>query len=52
MARAVRSGGWRCLKFFFRRLRLPRIGLCKETRKMHKLLGGPFERQFCNCTYD
>lgn len=31
---------------------LARIGLCKETEKMHKALGFPGEGQTCNCTYE
>ena len=29
-----------------------RLGLCKETVKMHRLLGIPGEKQSCNCSYD
>ena len=29
-----------------------RIGLCKETEKMHQILGFPGPKQFCNCTYE
>ncbi len=34
------------------RLRHIRIGLCKETEKMHKALNLPGAKQYCNCTYD
>jgi spore photoproduct lyase len=37
---------------FIRHLSSLRIGLCKETRKMHESLGVPLKNQACNCSYD
>jgi len=39
-------------EYFLKELKVPRVGLCKETRKMHQLLGIPCEDQSCNCSYD
>ena len=33
-------------------LKVPRTGLCKETKKMHESLGMPIKNQACNCTCD
>jgi len=38
--------------FFLEGLECPKIGLCKETEKIHKALGLLGENQSCNCTYD
>jgi len=37
---------------FIRHLKISRVGLCKETLKMHKALGIAAEKQCCNCSYD
>jgi hypothetical protein len=38
--------------YLIRGLKNSRVGLCKETLKMHKALGLRAENQFCNCSYD
>jgi DNA repair photolyase len=39
-------------RFCLDRLKALRIGLCKETEKMHRALGLPGSHQSCNCTIE
>ena len=39
-------------RFCLERLKCLRIGLCKETEKMHRALGLPGAHQSCNCTIE
>jgi spore photoproduct lyase len=42
----------RIYEFFMERLKVSKIGLCKETQDMHHELGLPGSKQSCNCSYD